>query len=168
MNPPYPMLWFDTEAEDAARLYTSLFPDSGITAIKEYSDGVPGGKPGDVMAVELCRDRAFCETDQVGESVSMGNGPRCSSVWPPTAEGYRLEPVGIRTFGRVEIAGPIDHPDGFPAELLLPFDVVVEMVEWAGSPRTCRQVKAPCRGSPRGSAASQVVFMVTSTHGAEA
>lgn len=53
MNPPYPMLWFDTEAEDAARLYTSLLPDSGITAIKRYPEGVPGRNAGDVMTVEF-------------------------------------------------------------------------------------------------------------------
>ncbi len=53
MNPPYPMLWFDTEAEDAARLYTSLFPDSAITAIRRYPEGVPERTAGDVMTVEF-------------------------------------------------------------------------------------------------------------------
>lgn len=53
MNPPYPMLWFDTEAEDAARLYTSLFPDSGIRAITRYPEGIPGRNPGDVMTVDF-------------------------------------------------------------------------------------------------------------------
>lgn len=53
MNAPYPMLWFDREAEDAARLYTSLFPDSGITAVTRYPDGVPGRDAGEVMTVEF-------------------------------------------------------------------------------------------------------------------
>lgn len=34
-------LWFDGQAEEAARLYTSLFPDSGIGAISRYGEGAP-------------------------------------------------------------------------------------------------------------------------------
>jgi predicted 3-demethylubiquinone-9 3-methyltransferase (glyoxalase superfamily) len=51
MNAPYPMLWFDTEAEQAAQLYTSLIPDSRITHIERYPDGVPGRSAGEVMTV---------------------------------------------------------------------------------------------------------------------
>jgi predicted 3-demethylubiquinone-9 3-methyltransferase (glyoxalase superfamily) len=51
MNAPYPMLWFDTQAEQAAQLYTSLLPDSGITHIERYPDGVPGRSAGEVMTV---------------------------------------------------------------------------------------------------------------------
>lgn len=36
-----PMLWFDTEAEEAARFYTSLFPNSKITAISHYGEAGP-------------------------------------------------------------------------------------------------------------------------------
>jgi predicted 3-demethylubiquinone-9 3-methyltransferase (glyoxalase superfamily) len=45
------MLWFDTEAEDAVRFYTSLFPDSEITTITRYPEGVPARSAGDVMTV---------------------------------------------------------------------------------------------------------------------
>ena len=51
MNAPYPMLWFDTQAEDAARLYTALVPDSEITDIQRYPEGVPGRAAGEVMTV---------------------------------------------------------------------------------------------------------------------
>lgn len=51
MNTPYPMLWFDDQAEDAARFYTSLLPDSDITDVQRYVEGVPGGEPGSVMTV---------------------------------------------------------------------------------------------------------------------
>lgn len=34
-----PMLWFDGQAEEAARLYTSIFPDSSIGAVSRQSDG---------------------------------------------------------------------------------------------------------------------------------
>src|SRR3546814_3291695 len=48
-----PCLWFDGKAEEAARYYTSLLPDSRIDAILPYSVETPGGKPGDVMSVEF-------------------------------------------------------------------------------------------------------------------
>jgi predicted 3-demethylubiquinone-9 3-methyltransferase (glyoxalase superfamily) len=36
-----PMLWFDTQAEEAARFYTSLFPNSRITAVSHYGEAGP-------------------------------------------------------------------------------------------------------------------------------
>lgn len=36
-----PCLWFDTEAEDAANLYTAIFPNSRITDISRYGDAGP-------------------------------------------------------------------------------------------------------------------------------
>jgi len=43
-------LWFDTEAEEAAEFYTSLFPDSRITDVSYY--GEAGPRPaGTVMTV---------------------------------------------------------------------------------------------------------------------
>jgi predicted 3-demethylubiquinone-9 3-methyltransferase (glyoxalase superfamily) len=38
MSTVTPFLWFDTEAEDAARFYTSLFPNSSITKITTRPD----------------------------------------------------------------------------------------------------------------------------------
>ena len=45
-----PCLWFDGNAEEAARFYTSVFPDSRITTTMHYSDAGPGPK-GDVLFV---------------------------------------------------------------------------------------------------------------------
>lgn len=43
-------LWFDTEGEEAAKLYTSLFPDSRITGTSRYTEAGP--RPaGTVMTV---------------------------------------------------------------------------------------------------------------------
>ena len=43
-------LWFDTEAEEAAEFYTSVFPDSRITDVSRY--GAAGPRPeGMVMTV---------------------------------------------------------------------------------------------------------------------
>jgi predicted 3-demethylubiquinone-9 3-methyltransferase (glyoxalase superfamily) len=51
MNTPYPMLWFDNQAETAARFYTTLFPNSEITDTAYYSEGIPGREAGSVMTV---------------------------------------------------------------------------------------------------------------------
>ena len=47
-----PFLWFDTQAEEAATFYVSLFDDSQITQIQRYGDGGPG-EPGQVMVVSF-------------------------------------------------------------------------------------------------------------------
>jgi predicted 3-demethylubiquinone-9 3-methyltransferase (glyoxalase superfamily) len=47
-----PNLWFDTEAEDAARHYVSIFPDSRIVATTHYSEAGPR-EAGMVLTVEF-------------------------------------------------------------------------------------------------------------------
>ena len=49
-------LWFDTEAEQAAKFYTGVFSNSRITATTRYSAAgqeVHGQKPGSVMTVSF-------------------------------------------------------------------------------------------------------------------
>ena len=51
-----PCLWFDTEAEDAAKFYTSVFKNSAIKQISRYGNAgreVHGKEPGSVMVVEF-------------------------------------------------------------------------------------------------------------------
>jgi predicted 3-demethylubiquinone-9 3-methyltransferase (glyoxalase superfamily) len=51
-----PCLWFDTEAEDAAKFYTSVFENSAIKQISRYGNAgreVHGKEPGTVMVVEF-------------------------------------------------------------------------------------------------------------------
>jgi predicted 3-demethylubiquinone-9 3-methyltransferase (glyoxalase superfamily) len=45
-----PFLWYDTQAEDAAKLYVSLFANSRITHVSRYGDAGPGPK-GSAMVV---------------------------------------------------------------------------------------------------------------------
>jgi predicted 3-demethylubiquinone-9 3-methyltransferase (glyoxalase superfamily) len=47
-----PFLWFDTQAEEAAELYVSIFPDSKIEGVTHYSDEAPG-PTGRVMTVSF-------------------------------------------------------------------------------------------------------------------
>ena len=56
MNKIRPFLWFDTEAEDAARFYTGIFKDSRMGAISHFPEAgqeVTGKPPGSVMTVEF-------------------------------------------------------------------------------------------------------------------
>jgi predicted 3-demethylubiquinone-9 3-methyltransferase (glyoxalase superfamily) len=46
-----PNLWFDTEAEEAANFYLSVFEDSRIVNVTRYPEGV-AGKAGQVLTVE--------------------------------------------------------------------------------------------------------------------
>src|SRR5262245_39069848 len=48
----HPCLWFDTQAEEAARFYTSVFKNSKINAVTHYGDFMPNRK-GTVMTVEF-------------------------------------------------------------------------------------------------------------------
>jgi predicted 3-demethylubiquinone-9 3-methyltransferase (glyoxalase superfamily) len=48
-----PMLWFDTEAEEAARFYVSVFPDSKVTAVSYYRDGAPRPEGAVMQMVKL-------------------------------------------------------------------------------------------------------------------
>ena len=52
MRPIVPNLWFDTEAEQAAEFYVSVFPDSRIVSRALYPEGAPG-PAGTVMTVEF-------------------------------------------------------------------------------------------------------------------
>ncbi len=47
-----PFLWFDNEAEEAARFYTSIFKNSKIGKTSRYGEGAPRPK-GSVMTVEF-------------------------------------------------------------------------------------------------------------------
>ena len=47
-----PFLWFDHQAEEAARFYTSIFKDSSIKAVARYGEAGPGPK-GTAMTVDF-------------------------------------------------------------------------------------------------------------------
>jgi predicted 3-demethylubiquinone-9 3-methyltransferase (glyoxalase superfamily) len=59
-----PFLWFDKDAEKAAKFYVSIFPNSKITDITRYTELGPGPK-GSVMTVAFTLD---------GQKVTAING----------------------------------------------------------------------------------------------
>jgi len=46
-------LWFDKDAQDAARFYAATFPDSQVIAVHKAPGDYPGGKQGDVLTVDF-------------------------------------------------------------------------------------------------------------------
>lgn len=62
-----PFLWYSTQAEEAARFYVSIFPDSRVTNVTTLPSESPSGPPGSVRVVEF----VLC-----GQSfVAMSAGP---------------------------------------------------------------------------------------------
>jgi predicted 3-demethylubiquinone-9 3-methyltransferase (glyoxalase superfamily) len=62
-----PFLWFDKEAEQAAKFYTSIFKNSKIKGISRYGDSGPGPK-GSVMVVNFMLDGE--------EFIALNGGPQ--------------------------------------------------------------------------------------------
>ena len=48
-----PCLWFDGNAEEAARFYSDTFPGTRIDAVMRAPGDYPAGKEGDVLTVEM-------------------------------------------------------------------------------------------------------------------
>jgi len=48
-----PCLWFDGNAEEAAKFYTTVFPDSHIDTVFRTPADTPGNRTGDVLTVEF-------------------------------------------------------------------------------------------------------------------
>src|SRR4026207_498891 len=54
MNPKNTIcLWFNKDAQDAARFYAATFPNSEVTAVHKAPSDYPGGKAGDVLTVNF-------------------------------------------------------------------------------------------------------------------
>lgn len=46
-------VWYDCDAEEAARFYARTFPDSSVDAVHRAPGDFPSGKAGDVLTVEF-------------------------------------------------------------------------------------------------------------------
>jgi predicted 3-demethylubiquinone-9 3-methyltransferase (glyoxalase superfamily) len=78
-----PYLWFDTEGEDAARFYTSVFPNSRIVEITRY--GSAGPRPeGSVMTVGFELDGQ--------KFVALNGGPEFNGSHPCRSSRSRARP----------------------------------------------------------------------------
>ena len=53
MRKPFPCLWFDGKAEEAAEFYTSLLPDSRVDKVWRSPAETPSGPAGMVLTVDF-------------------------------------------------------------------------------------------------------------------
>jgi predicted 3-demethylubiquinone-9 3-methyltransferase (glyoxalase superfamily) len=103
MNEITPCLWFDTEGEEAAKLYTSVFPNSKILEISRY--GSAGPRPeGTVMTVDfelngqkflaLNGGPQFTFSEAVSFQVSCEDQDEVDNYWRKLSEGGEEGPCG--------------------------------------------------------------------------
>jgi predicted 3-demethylubiquinone-9 3-methyltransferase (glyoxalase superfamily) len=103
MNEITPFLWFDTEAEEAARLYTSVFPNSRILDVSRY--GSAGPRPeGMAMTVTfelegtkfvaLNGGPQYTFTEAVSFQVSCASQEEVDRFWSTLSEGGEEGPCG--------------------------------------------------------------------------
>jgi predicted 3-demethylubiquinone-9 3-methyltransferase (glyoxalase superfamily) len=98
-----PCLWFDTESEEAARFYTSVFPNSRIVNVSHY--GSAGPRPeGMVMEVEFELDgRSFLAlnggpeftfTEAISLQADCKDQDEVDRLWETLSEGGEEGPCG--------------------------------------------------------------------------
>ena len=110
----FPHLWYAKEAEEAARFYASIFPDSRVDRVTPFMSESPSGPPGSVKVVDftlfgqrfqamsagphhefndaismvvLCDDQA--ELDRYWDALLAGGGK-------PQACGWLVDRFGVR------------------------------------------------------------------------
>jgi predicted 3-demethylubiquinone-9 3-methyltransferase (glyoxalase superfamily) len=103
MNGITPCLWFDTEGEEAATFYTSVFPSSKILEVTRYGDAGP--RPaGTVMTVSFELDGQkftalnggpeFTFNEAVSFEVSCKDQDEVDAYWSKLSEGGEAGPCG--------------------------------------------------------------------------
>jgi predicted 3-demethylubiquinone-9 3-methyltransferase (glyoxalase superfamily) len=98
-----PCLWFDTEGEEAAKLYTSIFPNSRITNVSHYGEAGPRDA-GTVLTVEFELDgQAFTAlnggpnfkfTEAISFQVSCEDQAEVDRYWDALGDGGEHGPCG--------------------------------------------------------------------------
>jgi predicted 3-demethylubiquinone-9 3-methyltransferase (glyoxalase superfamily) len=98
-----PWLWFDTEGEEAASFYTSVFPNSRILEVTRY--GSAGPRPeGTVMTVTFELDGQkfgalnggpeFSFSEAISFMVSCKDQDEVDTYWETLSEGGEKGPCG--------------------------------------------------------------------------
>jgi predicted 3-demethylubiquinone-9 3-methyltransferase (glyoxalase superfamily) len=98
-----PCLWFDTEGEEAAELYTSILPSSRIVEVSRYGSAGPRDE-GTVMTVlfELAGQRFlalnggpdFKPNEAISFQIDCESQEEVDSYWSKLSEGGEQGPCG--------------------------------------------------------------------------
>lgn len=117
----FPFLWYAKEAEEAAKLYASIFPDSHVDRVTTMQSESPSGPPGSVKVVDftllgqpfqamtagphhefndaislavLCEDQA--ELDKYWNALIEGGGQEQACGWLHDKYGLRWQILPAR------------------------------------------------------------------------
>ena len=98
-----PSLWFDTEAEEAAEFYCSVFPNSRVVGRTHYTEGAPR-EAGMVMTVEFELDGQrfvginggpeFTFSEAVSFQIDCKDQEEVDRYWTALSEGGEEGPCG--------------------------------------------------------------------------
>jgi predicted 3-demethylubiquinone-9 3-methyltransferase (glyoxalase superfamily) len=127
----YPCLWYATGAEEAARFYASIFPDSRVDRVTPVLSDSPGGPPGSVRIVDFtlfgqafqaftaeahdefndaislvvtCKDQA--ELDRYWNALLEGGGKAVACGWLIDRYGLRWQVVPAALEGMMTSGDP--------------------------------------------------------------
>lgn len=141
-----PCLWFDGNAEEAAKFYVSVFPDSKIEHRVTSDVDWPGGKAGDVIVVDFrlagqryqalnggpnapfndsvslsvtCEDQI--EADRYWEALTAGGGAPVMCGWLKDKYGLRWQIVPKAFFAMLR--------DGDPEKSKRAMEAMMQMVK---------------------------------------
>ena len=137
------VLWFDGDAEEAARFYADTFPDSAVGTIFRAPSDFPGGKQGDALTVEftVC-GRAFsglnggdmfkpnesvsfmvvtedqAETDRYWDAITGNGGQESACGWCKDRWGFSWQ-ITPRTLLQSQSAGGEEARRAFEAMMTM-------------------------------------------------
>lgn len=144
-------IWYDREAEEAARFYAATFPDSSVRSVHRAPGDFPSGKDGDVLTVEftVCgipclglnggpeftHDEAFSiqvytenqeETDRLWHAVIENDGEASACGWCKDKWGvsWQITPRAL-----IEA---ITHPDKAAAKRAFDAMMTMKKIDIAG------------------------------------
>jgi predicted 3-demethylubiquinone-9 3-methyltransferase (glyoxalase superfamily) len=98
------MLWYTKEAEEAAKLYTSIFPDSRVVRVTSMPSESPSGPPGSVKVVEfelfgqsftaMTADQGEPFNHAISFTVNCENQAEVDRYWNALLDGGKPEACG--------------------------------------------------------------------------
>ena len=101
-----PCLWFDTQGEDAAAFYVSVFPNSRIVDVTHYTEAGPR-EPGTVMTVDFELDGQrylalnggpeFTFDEAISFEIECADQAEVDHYWERLADGGKHGPCGWLT-----------------------------------------------------------------------
>jgi len=137
-------LWFNKDAQEAARFYADTFPESKVTAVYEAPSDYPGGKKGEVLTVEftvlgvpclgLNGGPAFKHSEAFSFQIATDNQEETDRYWnaivgnggQESACGWCKDRWGVSwQITPIALTNAITNPD--PAAAKRAFDAMMEM-----------------------------------------